>query len=788
MVGQTIGHYEIEALVGTGGMGVVYRARDTHLRRTVALKLVASEHADAASGKRLLDEARAASSLNHPNICTIHEVVEAGDQTCIVMEYVDGRPLANLIRPGEGLPADVVIRYGSQIADALAHAHQRGIVHRDLKSANVVVTTEGRVKVLDFGLAIRLDGGQTIETLAPTMTESDEHRLAGTIPYMAPEVLRGDVATARSDIWALGVMLHEMISGTRPFSGKTSYEITAAVLHEPAPALPPNVTHALDTVVRRCLAKTPSDRYELAGEVRAALETVELQRPVMPATKRPSILSGWRPIAVVLALAAILGLGGWYLSRHRAAGLQSAGSIAVVPLASATGTAETDALSDGITESVINSLGQLPELRLKVIALSSVLRFKGRSIDPQSVGRDLGVGTILTLRIVPQPDVVSIGAELVSTSDGSHMWGETYQTALTNVFGTEEDIARKTIQHLRIGLSGEQDRRVTKRYTENTEAYQLYSRGIYYSYKQAGTTVNYERSIEYFRQAIAKDPAYALAYIGLAQTYIGMGFEGWIPPKDALEKAQEAVSKASVLDDSIVNASPVPGNLKNFQWDIPGTDAAYRRAISLNPADAALHKYYSQDLRATGRWEEAIAEGRRAQELDPLGVETNTALGVTYFWAGQIDRAIDQYRKTLELEPGSAEIHDLLADAYARKGMHEETIGELRQTLAFSDADTLAIALVADYVSSGYEEAMKNFRRAQLAAATEASKVRYVSPMEFATRYTSLGDREQAFIWLEKAVDEHSPWLYFLKTDPAFETLRGDARFTALLRRIGLPV
>jgi TolB-like protein/Flp pilus assembly protein TadD/predicted Ser/Thr protein kinase len=788
MVGQTIGHYEIEALVGAGGMGVVYRARDTYLRRTVALKLVASEHADAAARKRLLDEARAVSSLNHPNICTIHEVVDAGDQLCIVMEYVDGQPLAKLFRSGEGLPSEVIIRYGSQIADALAHAHQRGIVHRDLKSANVVITADGRVKVLDFGLAIRLESGQVTDTIAPTMTQSDEHRFAGTIPYMAPEVLRGDSATARSDIWALGVMLYEMISGDRPFSGKTGYEITAAVLHEPAPALPSNVTHALDTIVQRCLAKAPSDRYELAGEVRAALETAGLQRPVIQAVKRRFVMSEWRRIVLVLTFAAILGPGGWYLARHRAAGIQSAGSIAVVPLASATGTAESDALSDGITESVINSLGQLPEVRLKVIALSSVLRFKGRTIDPQSVGRELGVGTILTLRIVPQPNALSIGAQLVSTSDGSLVWGETYQTALANVFGTEEDIARKTIQHLRIGLSGEQERRVTKRYTENTEAYQLYSRGLYYSYKQAGTTVNYERSIEYFQQAIEKDPAYALAYVGLAQTYIGMGFEGWMPPQQALENAQTAVTKALVLEASIVNASPVLGNLKNFQWDLPGSEVAYRRAIGLNPTDEKLHKYYSQQLRATGRWEEAIAEGRRAQELDPLGVETNTALGVTYFWAGQIDRAIDQYRKTLELEPGSAEIHDLLADAYARKGMHEEAIGELRQTLAFNDADTLGIALVADYVSSGYEEAIKNFNRGQLAAAIERSKVGYVSPMEFATRYTSLGDRNQAFIWLEKAVDERSPWLYFLKTDPAFETLRGDPRFTALLHRIGLPV
>jgi len=368
------------------------------------------------------------------------------------------------------------------------------------------------------------------------------------------------------------------------------------------------------------------------------------------------------------------------------------------------------------------------------------------------------------------------------------MWGETYQTALASVFGTEEDIARKTIQHLRIGLSGEQERRVTRRYTENTEAYQLYLRGHYYSYKQAGTPANYERSLEYFRQAIEKDPAYALAYLGLADAYTGLGFEGWMPPRDALEKGQAALSKALALDDSIADGSYVPGNLKNLQWDFAGGEAAYRRAISLSPREAGLHKYYSQYMRAMGRWEDAIAEAQRAQELDPLGVETNTALGVTYFWAGQVDRAIDRLRKTLELEPGSALVHEHLADVYARKGMHKEAIDELRQALTLSDADSLAIALVADYVSSGYEDAMANFRRAQLAAVTEASKVRYVSPMEFATVYANLGDRQQAFRWLERAVDDHSPWLYFLKTDPTFDTLHGDLRFEALLRRIGVPI
>ena len=787
MVGQTLGHYQIEALIGAGAMGVVYRARDTRLKRTVALKLIASTAADPTSRKRLLVEAQTASSLNHPYICTIHEVLDVGDQTCIVMEYVDGRPLATVI-PLEGLPAEVVVRYGSQIADALAHAHQRGIVHRDLKTANVVITGEGRAKVLDFGLATHVDPGGPSDQLDPTVSRSEEPGVAGTIPYMSPEVLRGLPADARSDIWALGVMLHEMASGHRPFSGRTGFELSAAILNEPPAALPVKVTPAVTAIVLRCLAKDPADRYERAGEVRAALEAAALQQPTAPAIDRARVSPWWRMVAAGIVLAVLIGAGGWYAAHRLTSTIPSASAIAVVPLASATGTPESDALSDGITESIINSLGQLPDARFKVIALSSVLRFKGRTIDPATVGRELGVGVILTLRIVPQPNAVSIGAQLVSASDGSLMWGETYQTALASVFGTEEDIARKTIQHLRIGLNWEQERRVTKRYTEDPEAYQLYLRGRYYSNKQRGTPENYERSLEYFRQAIQKDPAYALAYTGLAGAYVGMGFEGWIPPREGLEKGQSAMSKALALDESIANASGVLATLKNLQWDFAGGEVAFRRAISLSPGDAALHKNYAAYFKAIGQWEEAIAENRRAQELDPLSVDTNMALGTTYFWAGQVDRAIEQLRKTLELEPGSAEVHELLADAYARKLMHKEAIEELRQTLTLSDADTLAIALVADYVSSGYREAMENFHRAQLAAATEAARVRYVSPMEFASYNALLGDREQAFTWLEKAFEDHAPWLFFLKTDPAFDTLHGDPRFAQLLRRIGLPV
>jgi serine/threonine protein kinase/tetratricopeptide (TPR) repeat protein len=785
--GDRIGPYRVQEPIGAGGMGQVYRAHDTKLERDVAIKILPKAFVlDPDRLARFEREAKTLASLNHPHICTIHEVLNAGDQTCIVMEYIDGRPLATMIPHQRGLPVEVVVRYGSQIADALAHAHQRRIVHRDLKAANVVITTEGRAKVLDFGLATRVVGRNPPDPLEPTVSRSpDAADIAGTIPYMAPEVLRGLPADPRSDIWGLGVVLHEMASGRRPFSGKSDYELTAAILNDPPAALPDRVPPPLAAIVQRCLAKQPTDRYQQAGEVRAALETAQL-RPE-PSSDRRHQPATWRTIAVGVIATALIAAVGWFGFHQRASAGGPASSLAVVPLASATGTAEADALSDGITESIINSLGQLPEARFKVIALSSVLRFKGRTIDPETVGRELGVGVLLTLRIVPQPNALSIGAQLVSTRDGSLMWGETYQTTLAGVFGTEEDIARKTIQHLRIAVTGEEGRRVTKRYTENTEAYQLYLRGRYYANRQLGSGANYQRGLDYFRQAIEEDRTYALAYTGVAYCYIGMGFEGWLPPQEALAKANAALATARALDPAIVDASVVSASVKNLEWDFAGAGNAYRRAITLNPNDAILHKYYSQYWRALGRWDAAIGECRRAQELDPLSLDTNMTLGTTYLWAGQLDRAIDQFGKTLELEPNSAELHELLADAYARKRMQKEAIEELRQALTLSGSEPLAIALVADYVSSGYEAVMKNFRRAQLAAVTEASKVRYVSPMEFATLYASLGDRDQAFNWIEKAFDEHSPWLFFLKTDPAFDTLRDDPRFDRLLRRVGVP-
>jgi serine/threonine protein kinase/Tfp pilus assembly protein PilF len=783
MIGQTLGHYRIESQLGAGGMGVVYRARDSRLGRTVAVKVLGEQLlSDPTARERFLREARTASALNHPHICTVHEVGEADGQVFIVMEHVEGKPLRELVPVG-GFPVETAIRYGIQIADALAHAHEHNIVHRDLKTANVVVTPEGRAKVLDFGLARRVPRTVTEEEATGSVDSLTEAGvIVGTVHYMAPETLQAGPADARTDLWALGVILYEMVSGKLPFEGRTLFEVTAKILQESPPPLPPRVPAGLAAIIQRCLAKEPGQRYQRASEVRAALETAQsVSTPL--AVSQPGIVSRrtflWGTGAVTGAvLLSMVGLE--YFGGHG----RVIDSIAILPLANAGGDPETEYLSDGITENVIGRLSQLP--KLKVIAFSSVVRYKGRAVDPKEVVHDLHVGAVLTGRVVQRGDSVAIHAELVDAQDGRRLWGEQYDAKLTGLLTIQDDIAKKISEQLRRRLTGEEERRLTKRYTENTEAYQLYLKGRYYWYKF--TPEGYEKSLEYYRQAIDKDPAYALAYCGLADTYLSMLFEGLQPPQDLLPKAEAANHKALEIDDALGEAHMGLASLAHAQWNFTTAAREYPRAIELSPGFVPAHRFYAQVvLRNQGRFDEAIAEMRRAQELDPLSAETNKTLGATLFWAGRTDEAIAQYKKTLELDPNAADVHDLLADAYARKEMHREALAEKQRSLTLEGDEDTAAGLGRDYSTMGYRGAMQALARRDLEAMNEHAKEAYVSPMTFALLYASVGDKDHAFEWLEKAYTEHHPWMGNLRFDPQFEGLRDDPRFNSLLKRVGLP-
>jgi serine/threonine protein kinase/tetratricopeptide (TPR) repeat protein len=782
MIGQTLGHYRIESQLGAGGMGVVYRAYDTKLERMVAIKLVGERASDEPTAhERLLREARTASALNHPNVCTIHEVGEAEGQVYLVMELVQGRPLAGLL--SEPRVPETIVRYGIQIAEALEHAHGHGIVHRDLKTSNVMLTAEGRVKVLDFGLAKRLvdESPDLVETRSTEIALSGAGHVAGTLHYLPPEVLRGKPADARGDIWALGVLLYELASADLPFQGKTRFEVTGAILGESPRPLPSKIPAGLRAVIERCLVKDPAERYQRASEVRAALEaiqsgSIELSAPVpvTPGRRRSLLVLGALGL-VIAALAA-----GYWLRR----GDRAIASIAVLPFANVGNDPDTEYLSDGIAESVIGSLSHLP--RLKMIAFGSVLRYKGRPADAAGIARELAVDALVMGRVAHRSDGLTISAELIDAHDGSRIWGNQYDEKPGAALSVQQDISRQISDQLRSHLSGEEKSRVAKRYTTNPEAYDLYLKGRFYHEKF--THESYLKSLEFLRQAVAKDPAYAPAWAAMAVTYLSMTFEGDLTPGEGYPQVEAAVSKGRELDDTVGELYWPIGMLKLVKdWDWRAAEKEFQRGLSLDPQSTRLLRFEAQLLRVLGRWDDAIAGMRRAKEIDPLETELNKSLGATYYYAGRYDEAIDQLKKTLEIDPGNAGVHDLLSSVYERKGMFKEAIAEQQQAFALGGDPDSADALAHDFEALGYERVMRHLNEVMLEGYKEQAKKAYVSPMYFAGVYAKLGDKDQAFAWLDKAAAERAPWLSYTRTDPEFDSLRADPRFAALMSRIGLP-
>jgi serine/threonine-protein kinase len=775
MIGQTLGHYRIEAQLGAGGMGVVYLAHDITLERLVAVKVLGERLlSEPTARERFLREAKTASSLNHPHVCTVHEVGEDKGQAYIVMEYVEGRPLSEVL--ANGLLPDAVVRYGMQIADALAHAHECGIVHRDLKTNNVIITPAGRAKVLDFGLAKRLPTEQLAEQptrSADSLTEAGQ--IVGTLHYLAPEVLRGRAADTRTDVWALGVLLYELATGDRPFQGKTKFEVTSAILEQPPRPLPASVSAGLRCVIERCLAKEPGERYQRGSEVRAVLEAI--QSGSFVPQKRPRRWRLWAA-AVALVLASVVTA----IRFHLAPG-QNIDSIAVLPFANVGGNPDNEYLSDGITESVIGSLSRLS--RLRVIAFASVDRYKGRPVDPQQVVRDLGVSAILTGRVTERSDGLSISAELIKASDNSRMWGDEYDATIGGLSSVQDRISSNISETLRLQSRPEEKPRMRGGHSTNDEAYELYLKARYYESK--GTLEGYQRSMTLFRKAIEKDPGYAPAYTNLP--YVAMTWEGLLPPRDGYAQAEAAVTKALELDDTLSHAHTVLGQLRQGRdWDWPGAESEYRRAIALDPHDSNAYLRYSQFLRAMGRWDEAPAQMKLARSSDPLSVGTNEGLAATYYWARRYDEAIAQLKEFLEIEPNAVSTHDLLAAVYARKGMHKEAMAELRQTFVLNGDKEGAEALGQDFETLGFDRVMRQVNQVTLRGLKESAKDGYVSPFFFATIYAKLGEKDQAFAWLNKAAAERSPWVTNIKTDPEFDGLRSDPRFTELLKLIGLPL
>ena len=802
MSDQTVSHYRIVEQVGAGGMGVVYRAHDDRLNRDVALKFLPDElNHDENARALLIREARTASALNHPNICTIYDVGEEAGKIYIVMEFVSGRSLAEQI-PEDGLPVETVIRYGEQIADAMAHAHERGVIHRDLKTPNVIVMPGGRVKVLDFGLAKYMSPGEITLKTQSISTLTTEGAIVGTMHYMAPELFRGEPADVRSDVWALGVVLYEMANGKRPFRGRTSYELSSMILHDSPPSLRDNVPLGLRSVIEHCLAKEPAQRYQHASEIRAALEALRTNSAVIPASaiqapaiQAPAILPGAaagrsrfsRALLVSSAVLALLLVAAlvWKLVEVKwrgspAVGAASIQSLAVLPLENLTGDPKQDYFADGMCDALITELSQVKKLR--VISRTSVMQYKDKHKSPAQIAQELGVDALVEGSVLRSDDRVRISAELVQPRTGQNLWAHSYERTVTDILALQSDVARDIVTQIQIQLTQPEQERLAKTRTVVPAAYDAYLQGNYYVAKRTGEAVT--EAVADYRQAIQLDPTYAPSYAGLAAALTLAADYKDVASSEVLPEAEAAAVKALQLDDNLASAHAVLGQIRAYRLEWPGVLDEFKRAIELNPGEANSHHWYALALAAAGRNDEAISEMKLAQELDPRSLIINANLSWVLYLAGRYEEAVAQAQKTVAMDPSFAVAHGCLGQAYLAQREYAKALQELQQALALSGNETSFKAELGNaYAVAGKKAEALGILHDLL----QMSSRQYVSPYSIALVYVGLDQKDEAFRWLDKAYDERSVRLINIAVHPRFASLHSDPRFATLVQRIGLP-
>ena len=801
MLGQLLLHYRVVEKIGEGGQGTVYKVFDTTLDRPAVIKVLPPDLTDSASNLvRFEREAKLASSLDHPNICTIFGLHKVGDVQFIAMQYIEGRNVREIV---DGKPLDLrrALSIAIQVTDALGAAHSRGIVHRDIKARNVMVTRSGTVKVLDFGLAKLIETPHSASS-DPQLTEMGVPY--GTSTYAAPEQAQGLRADHRADIFSTGVLLYEMLAGTWPFRGKTALDVRYAVVyHKPKPIVEARgedspALRRIQEILDKALAKAPQDRYQRIEDMRSDLQEVlrefEVDSSVgntltdAPATTAaPRLIAAHRfwttprkitAAAVVLLVVVALSLIAFRSNPRSEAVDSTINSLAVLPFTNTDPNSEY--LSDGITESLIDSLSRVPNLKVK--SSSTVFHYKGRTNDPEKIGRELGVHALLSGNISQVGDDLSVNVELIDVRDDSHIWGERYSRKVSEVVALPQQISRDVSQRLRSRADNMDHAQLTRNYSPDSEAYRLYLQGRYNWNKR--TVEGLQNGIDYFGKAIMRDQDYALAYAGLADCYLLLNVYNVTSADESFPKAEAASRKALSINESLAEAHTALGFV-TYRYHLKWAEAEehFKKAIALNPNYATGHQWYGSYLAASGRLDEAVVEAKTAHELEPFSLTIYSDYIRALYYAGRLDAAHKESLKLMETDPGFARAHYELGLVLEEEGKLEEAITEFKLGLKQLPDNVAALTAL------GHAQARAG-RRAEaekvIARLEELSKRQYVSPFQTAVVYAGLDERKLALDWLEKSRDERFNWLPFIKVDPVFKNLRGESRFVELAKSLGL--
>jgi eukaryotic-like serine/threonine-protein kinase len=747
--GSRVGPYEVLGLIGEGGMGQVYRGRDPRLGRDIAIKVLAKDALqDAEATGRLEREARAIAALSHPNIVAVYDVGREDGTFYLITELLEGMTLRDAMQP-PAMNWRRAVEIGAEVADGLSAAHAKSIVHRDLKPENIFLTDSGRVKILDFGLA-QTDPmfSQTDEGNIPTTKwfQTQPGTVIGTLGYMSPEQLRGEAVDPSADLFSLGCILFEMVTLKKPFHRDSGAATIAAILKDDLPRdmLGADVPPEFQRIIEGCVEKSPATRFQSARDLALTLRAIGSSASMVNDTLIRTI------------------------TRRRTS--KSIDSIAVLPLANASNDPNTEYLSDGITEGIINKLSQLP--KLKVMARSTMFRYKNKGIDAQSVGRELRVRAVLTGVVKTIGNRLQISVELVDSLDGAQLWGETYNRELADLLKLQEEMSREIAEKLRLKLTGAEKKKLRKRTTDNSEAYQLYLKGRYHWNKR--TEESLRRGVQFFREAIESDPSFAAAYAGMADCFITMATNIPLPPRETMPKAKAAALRAVEIDDGLAEGWASLGAVRWwFDWDWEGAEEAYRRAIDLNPNYANAHDGYAMLLSARGRFDEAVEQISKASDLDPLSLIIAVHAGWPFYFARDFESAIRRFRKALELDENFIPAHGWLGMALGQQHRYREALDAFGRALEVDRIPILTTMLAHTHAIAGERETSLQL----LADLMATARKRYISPYDIAVIHAGLGDTRAALEQLQAALEDRSPWMVFLPVDPRLDGLRDEPAF-----------